>query len=755
MATNQQQQGEGNSRAGRSPPRDRDVGLAEEMRVKLLIAKCFEDGITPENLCHGEFVMENGVKIFKVDENVGRLTTTWLKERVVTVIFQGAARDLPLKVRENLRAYENGWTRQRIFDRTVRRGRTHGEGPNIISYIAMTTEIAQWMVAKAEDKVVVGGVEYAMLFKPWMTRKELEDRRRVDEETKFWVIALRVPIRAAFHIHDMLEKSMGMVVKAYDAEPDKTRPKLMNRKYDLVKEAEGNFEQELPMKLEDGEVLTIKFVCKHTHWCDRCRWCFHTADNGCPRAEEEAEQDGAGGRSGGNFNFNPRTADFRSAGFQRGIEEAARDMQVRSGQRQQSAVQSGGRIPRGESSNQAQHSVLQTRGRGIAEQDPRGWQPQGGGTQQAQQMVGNNPIGGGPVGAFIPYVSSGLHPWQTQQAAGIWQHAHARQDSGRMMHQGGMIRPPGGLYPVAGYQDVRASGLEARNFAPQQQARGELNQERALVVRQADPNGEDRTSHEVIIREHQPPPPGMDIEEVNPLGKRKERERGASAATSEASTTQGGARTGINEQEGNSRWVIPEGVTTLERGEREREESFLLPFVCALHGQEIFVIGLKAQDGSMALPTVSIQGLATPEIIATQTRRIYNDRFQFRIFPEEMMAKLITDFPGGRRLKYAAPLIDARIPPECWNGLNNVGLECVRLNCFVTNEVAVLSQIAVDPRIPANFLAGLDMLLPRSRNLSSQYFVNALRGSWEETRLLRTDSEGGNHHASASAPAIG
>ncbi|GBG67907.1 hypothetical protein CBR_g1026 [Chara braunii] len=338
------------------------------MKVKLLIAKCFEDGITPENLCHGEFVMENGVKIFKVDENVGRLTTTWLKERVVTVIFPGAARDLPLKVRENLiRAYENGWTRQRIFDRKVRRGRTHSEGPNIISYIAMTTEIAQWMVAKAEDKVVVGGVEYAMLFKPWMTRKELQDRRRVDNKTKFLVIALRVPIRAAFHVHDMLEKSMGRVVKVYDAEPDKTRPKLMNRKYDLIKEAKGNFEQELPMKLEDGEVMTIKFVCKHTPWCHRYRWWFHTADNGCPRAEEEAEQDGAGGRSRGNFNFNPKTADFRSAGFHRGIEEAVGDMQVRSGQRQHSAVQSGGRIPRGESSNQAQHSVLQTRGSGLAE----------------------------------------------------------------------------------------------------------------------------------------------------------------------------------------------------------------------------------------------------------------------------------------------------------------------------------------------------------------------------------------------------
>ncbi|GBG92198.1 hypothetical protein CBR_g54643 [Chara braunii] len=746
MATNQpqQQQGANSGRTGRSPPRDRDVGLTEEARVKLLIAKCFEDGVSPENLNHGEFVVENGVRIFKVDDNVGRLTTSWLKDRVVTVIFQGAARDLPLKVRENLiRAYENGWTRQRIFDRTVRRGRTHGEGPNIISYIAMTREIAQWMVAKAEDKVVVGGVEYLMLFKPWMTRKELEERRRIDDETKFWVIALRVPIRAAFHLHDMLEKAMGKVIKTYDAEPDKTRPKLMNRKYDLVKEAECNFVPELPMKLEDGEILMIKFVCKHTPWCDRCRWWFHTETDGCPRMEEE-DLGGAVERRFGNLNI--RTPDTRSApGLQRGIQEAARDVQQSTMQRRPQPEQ-GGRS-RGESSNQGQAARTGERGGGD-------WGRSG---------LGGNPVHSSGMlypqqrGAFSPYVGGGSFvPWQQQQAAGIWQNAQAWQSAGGVMLQGGQSS---GMYPYPGYQGPRPSGLGV-GYMPT----ADVTQPRREVERVERPGvefrGEDRVSHKVTFQEVQPPPPGMDIEEVNPLEKRKEREGAQSRASSEASSTHGGRPREVilraeGDQEGDSRAIVPGGLPTLGRGERENEDNFLLPFVCAIRGQEPYLIGFKASDGSMILPAAPIQGLPTPEIIAQQTRRLYSDRFQFRIFPEEMMAKLRQELPGGSRIRYSTPLIDARIPPECWDGLNNVGLECVRLSCIVSNEQSTLSLISVEPGVQASFLAELNSHLPRSRNLNSQYFVDALRGNWEATRLAHTEGEDGNQMALAQPPSVG
>ncbi|GBG82782.1 hypothetical protein CBR_g36313 [Chara braunii] len=136
-----------------------------------------------------------------------------------------------------------------------------------------------------------------MLFKPWLTRTELEDRRRLDDQTKFWVMALRVPLRAMFHVESMVESAMGHVINSLPPEQDRSRPKLMNLKFELVKEAEANFEPELSIRL-GNEVLSIKFVCKHTPWCDRCKWWYHTAD---PReGEQEAEQGGQRmGRRGG------------------------------------------------------------------------------------------------------------------------------------------------------------------------------------------------------------------------------------------------------------------------------------------------------------------------------------------------------------------------------------------------------------------------------------------------------------------------
>ncbi|GBG87006.1 hypothetical protein CBR_g44460 [Chara braunii] len=151
------------------------------------------------------------------------------------------------------------------------------------------------MVAKADDILTIRGVEYGMLFKPWLTQTELDDRRRMEDETKFWVMAIRVPLRAMFHVESMVETAMGHVINCQPPEQDRTIPKLMNLKFDLVKEAEGNFEPELSIKLGQ-EVLRIKFVCKHTPWCERCKWWFHTTDDGCPRADEEPADGGSGQR---------------------------------------------------------------------------------------------------------------------------------------------------------------------------------------------------------------------------------------------------------------------------------------------------------------------------------------------------------------------------------------------------------------------------------------------------------------------------
>ncbi|GBG80791.1 hypothetical protein CBR_g31347 [Chara braunii] len=203
--------------------------------------------------------------------------------------------------REDLiRAYENGWLRKKTFARGFKHGRVHGEGANVMSYVAKSREVAQWLVAKADDTITIKGVEYKILFKAWMTRAELEEQRRREDETKLWVVALQVLIvRAMFHVGDLVPQSMGPIIHRHPPEPDATRPKLMNLKFDLAREAEEKFEALLPMKLNDGDLYNVQFVNKNTAWCTGCRWWFHTETDGCPRATEDetTTQGVAGGGS--------------------------------------------------------------------------------------------------------------------------------------------------------------------------------------------------------------------------------------------------------------------------------------------------------------------------------------------------------------------------------------------------------------------------------------------------------------------------
>ncbi|GBG58726.1 hypothetical protein CBR_g127 [Chara braunii] len=294
--------------------------------MKMLIAKCYEEGIIPEKFRHGEWVVEGGIRLFEVKPGLDTLVTAWLKERTVTVIFQGEARDLPLRTREDLvRAYENGWYRERIFDRSIKRGRIHGKGPNVLSYVAKSREVAQWMIAKGEDKVTICGIEYGMMFKPWLTKAELEERRRLEDDSKFWVMALRVPLRVMFHVESIVETAMGRVIKAIPPELDKTRPKLMNLKFELVREAEERFEEEMPIKLDDGEIHYIKFACKNTPWCDTCHWYFHTAMEDCPR-QGEVQQEQQPNRGARENTFGTSRRGEGDGSLNRGIWAAAREV---------------------------------------------------------------------------------------------------------------------------------------------------------------------------------------------------------------------------------------------------------------------------------------------------------------------------------------------------------------------------------------------------------------------------------------------
>ncbi|GBG83285.1 hypothetical protein CBR_g36900 [Chara braunii] len=250
---------------------------------------------------------------------------------------------------------------------------------------------------------MIRGTAYKMLFTPWMTCRELEERRRPEDASKFWVMAFCVPLRAMFPIADAIEQSMGKIINAIPPQPDPTRPKLMNMKFELAPEAEGGFAPLLPLRLDDGENINVELVCKHTPWCDRCKWWNHTATDGCPKLVQQQEGWDAEGDTGDNFP--QRNRQQLPSSILGGIKEAAKDLPVE--------------IPRhtmAESSIRAASRAQVPRGSGRMGHDRRTWlqQPQGlmahqqmNGVLQQQGMPAVPGYQAGPSGAgFVPYIPS-------------------------------------------------------------------------------------------------------------------------------------------------------------------------------------------------------------------------------------------------------------------------------------------------------------------------------------------------------------
>ncbi|GBG81042.1 hypothetical protein CBR_g31598 [Chara braunii] len=585
MATSGAIAGSSGRRIDRSPPTGSEVPESEDQRMKQLIAKCYEDGIFPTELRQGKFITENGERIFVVDDRIGELTTKWLKERTVTIIFQGEARSLPAKIMENLvRAYENGWTRSRTFSRQVKPGRVHSEGPNVMSYVvAMQQKVADWMIRKAEDKVIIRGIEYKMLFKPWLTRRELEERRRMQDASKFWVMALRVPLRAMLPVTDMVQQAMGRIMNVIPPQPDATRPKLMNLKFELVPEAKSAFVSLLPLRLEDGETINIDFVCQHTAWCDRCRWWFHTVTDGCPkltRQEDEQRQ-----RAPSSDHYSARMRQEPSVAAQGGIREAARDLPI-------------------EITSEA-----------VVESSLRGGR--GGGQRRrsspAISAATGQPVFGNQSQSAVPfqaqYTSGGLHPPAHQATPSNW--------------------GASGFMPLGNLQLPRSqSGQDARGD-PQGMSSG-VPTSRELTTVFEDGQGGAQSGGSRLVDRRVRLPRGDGIrrdersacsEEVRSLKPRPQQERVESSDSEEESDAGNGG--GTKDEEARSLVDIHEGADARARDDADMETNYLLPLVCTLRRGEIFVVGLRSVENQLSLPVSSISELPSCSSVVERVSSLF------------------------------------------------------------------------------------------------------------------------------------
>ncbi|GBG77670.1 hypothetical protein CBR_g24116 [Chara braunii] len=268
-------------------------------RVRASVTRCYDEGVCPDDLHVGEVVEDAKGKRFVVNEMVNEVKEQFLKERTIIVIFQGEARNLARSVKEDLmRAFEDGWTVRRLFHPEARRGRVKFEGPNVASYVAKAKEIADWLLQQGEMKIKLEQKDYLMLFKPRLSKQELQDAHIQEVETKFWITALRVPLEAYYYLKSAVRGVFGEVIAEHSPEYDRDRPKLMNVKFVMAPESRPRVDDELVIQSPQGERWTVEIVSPYTDWCRRCKWYYHT-ENNCPRRQREEGRRPNGERQGG------------------------------------------------------------------------------------------------------------------------------------------------------------------------------------------------------------------------------------------------------------------------------------------------------------------------------------------------------------------------------------------------------------------------------------------------------------------------
>ncbi|GBG74176.1 hypothetical protein CBR_g17890 [Chara braunii] len=251
----------------------------EEERILEMVRACYEDGIMPTDIDPGVTEVNGREVKFTLNTSVDEVKVKWLKARTVTIIFQEGARFLPRKVKEDaIRAYEDGWISDEFFGQDFKRGRIKVESPNVVSYIPRTQEITNWMLTKRSDFIELARVIYRTEFKPWITRAELKDWRKLVDQDTFWVVAVGVPLDEMVFLHVHVENAIGKILKRHLPEADDSDPKLVNLRFDIDPSKRDCMKDKIWIQTHQGDLLEVRLADADTEWCGRCRNFFHTED---------------------------------------------------------------------------------------------------------------------------------------------------------------------------------------------------------------------------------------------------------------------------------------------------------------------------------------------------------------------------------------------------------------------------------------------------------------------------------------------
>ncbi|GBG63689.1 hypothetical protein CBR_g39001 [Chara braunii] len=126
------------------------------------------------------------------------------------------------------------------------------------------------MLTKRSDFIELAGVIYHTEFKPWMTRAELRDWRKLVDQDTFWVVAVGVPLDEMVFIHVHVERAISKIVKRHLPEADESDPKLVNLRFDIEPSNRDCMKYKIWIQTHQGDVLEVRLANADTEWCGRC-----------------------------------------------------------------------------------------------------------------------------------------------------------------------------------------------------------------------------------------------------------------------------------------------------------------------------------------------------------------------------------------------------------------------------------------------------------------------------------------------------
>ncbi|GBG79511.1 hypothetical protein CBR_g29658 [Chara braunii] len=658
--------------SARSPP----VGPSEQLnywddeeRIRTLLGLCFDDEVYPTDLGPGEMTVQGREVKFKLNTTLDEIKVKWLKELTVSVIFKKNARFLPKRVKDDvIQAFEDGWVLGNDnFPTETRRGRIKIEGPNALSYVAKSREVAAYMIHEGGVKIPVGATRYKVQFKPWMTKAEFKELRRQEDDRTFWVIAIQVPLDNMPFIFSQIQRAIGRSILAHPPDVDPSRPSLVNVRFDIDPEARGNMKDKLWINTSNEDELEVKLACATTPKYQLCKQFFHVA--------EECRRNGGGQTPGAGVSFSvPHQQPAQSGTGQRRSRRPSYQGTLEPQPSQGPSMGGGGPAgfsnatlnpifsPRGQaqpdgylnmSSSMANLFQAATNLYGIPQQG--GFPPFGGNwlNQNHPLVMGGGfpPPPGGDLGGVGAYGASTFRSYQPGAYAGGPQPAPGPGGRvGRPEETSGQSHNTPVSTPTRRADEERRGTNGGEDGAESQGASTSRTEDESR--QRTRPSGKQRK---------------LSMSSVTEL--RVEQSGGSSTHSSDCSATPG------------MKTTRDRRLTSVARGQSSGMEQVLLSLVCTYARNAYWAIAWQTQTTPFTLLSQPVVDAPSVQAIGQALKMLYLEYFPVRVIPDCPMARIITD-TGGHKLKLFVPIVDSRFTPDRLLHLERAGLRLIPLASF-------------------------------------------------------------------------